>query len=271
MTRNLYCANRAEKEEADTERTAVITAVCWGHRPSHTAGAGLSCVPHFHRRKRRLTPGRPLPQPTASRECYSANISYLLGFQTAIDCTHLISSRLCHCESGCVIYLTDSNYIGEYCPFSCDKRAQLFKHYRLKHGSCARTEPFPCLYQKCLCTYKSLNALNVHLSRFHTKCPGQQQSVGLPAKFCCLSCGFAETCSETEYFSHLHTAHLKVNHKVRCPFKGCNFESGVYSTFKAHKSKVHKGQNWKGFKSEIIGQDYINPDSEDLAEDHVTH
>lgn len=28
--------------------------------------------------------------------------------------------------------------------------------------------------------------------------------------------------------------HLKVNHKVRCPYKDCNFESHVYSTFKAH-------------------------------------
>ncbi len=136
-----------------------------------------------------------------------------------------------------------------------------------------RTEPFPCLHQECPCTFKSFNALNVHLSRLHTKTPDQQPSVDvdLPVKFCCLSCGFAETCSETDYFTHRHTAHLKVNHKVRCPYEDCHFESSVYSTFKAHKSKVHKEQNWKRFKSEIIGQVYVNPDSEDPAQDQMSH
>ena len=53
---------------------------------------------------------------------------------------------------------------------------------------------------------------------------------------------------------YVHNAHLKVNHKVRCPFRECNFEIGVYySPFKAHKSKLHNAQNWKSFKPEIIG------------------
>lgn len=141
----------------------------------------------------------------------------------------------------------------KYCPVNCEKRGQLFKHYRLKHGSYGRTEPFPCLYQECLCTFKSLNALKVHLSRLHTKTLDQQLNVDAPVKFCCLSCGFSESCSETDYFTHLHTAHLKVNHKVRCPYKDCNFETSIYSTFKAHKSKTHKEHNWKRFKSEIVG------------------
>lgn len=157
----------------------------------------------------------------------------------------------------------------KYCSFNCEKRSQLFKHYRLKHGSYARNEPFPCLHQECLCTFKSFNALKVHLSRFHSK-PSGQQSVDVPVKFSCLSCGFAEYCSEADYLIHLHTAHLKVNHKVKCPYKHCNFESSVYSTFKAHKSKLHKEQNWKRFKSEIIGHYYTSPDS-DAAEEQMSH
>lgn len=119
----------------------------------------------------------------------------------------------------------------KYCPFNSEKKAQLFKHYRLKHGSYARSEPFPCLHQECLCTFKSLNALKVHLSRFHTKILEQQPNADLPVKFCCLSCGFAQSCSETDYLTHLRTVHFQVNHKVRCPNKDCNFESSVYSTF----------------------------------------
>lgn len=149
----------------------------------------------------------------------------------------------------------------KYCPFSCEKRAQLFKHYRLKHGGYTRTEPFPCLHQECLCTFKSLTALKVHLSRIHTKTPDQQQSTDIPTKFSCLSCGFTESCSESDFFTHLHRAHLKVNHKVRCPYEDCNFESSVYSTFKAHKSKVHKQQISKRFKSEIVGDNIISHDS----------
>ena len=143
----------------------------------------------------------------------------------------------------------------QYCPFQCEKRAELFKHYRLKHGSYARTQPFPCLHQECPCTVRSVNALKTHLSRFHPKNQGQQPSVdvGPPGKFNCLSCGFSESCLEAEYMRYLHNAHLKVNHKVRCPFRECNFESGVYSPFKAHKSKLHNAQNWKSFKPEIIG------------------
>ncbi|KAL2085989.1 hypothetical protein ACEWY4_019309 [Coilia grayii] len=38
----------------------------------------------------------------------------------------------------------------KYCSVRCEKRAQLFKHYRLKHGSYTRTEPFPCLHKDCL-------------------------------------------------------------------------------------------------------------------------
>ena len=158
----------------------------------------------------------------------------------------------------------------KYCPFICEKRAQLFKHYRLKHGSYARTEPFPCLHQECLCTFKSLNALKVHLSRLHTKTSEQQPTVDVPVKFCCLSCGFAESCTETDYFSHLHNAHLKVNHNVSCPYKDCDFESSVYSTFKAHKSKAHKEHSWKRFKSEIIGCDYEGHD-QDSAQEQISH
>lgn len=51
----------------------------------------------------------------------------------------------------------------KYCGIISGKRVQLFKHYRLKHGSYTRTVPFPCLHQDCLCTFKSLNSLKAHI------------------------------------------------------------------------------------------------------------
>lgn len=159
----------------------------------------------------------------------------------------------------------------KYCSVSYDKRALLFKHYRLKHGSYTRTEPFPCLHDDCLCTFKSMNALKVHLTRHHSKSLVKQPSVCAPDKFCCLSCGFAETCSETEYMKHLYNAHLKVKHQVSCPYKGCNFNSNVYGTFKTHKSRFHKEQDWRCFKSEIIGSCGDDDDDEnDLIQENMS-
>jgi hypothetical protein len=85
--------------------------------------------------------------------------------------------------------------IWKYCAFSCEKRAKLLKHYRLKHRSYRRIEPFPCSHQECLCMFKSLNALKVHVSRVHTKTAYQQLADG-PVKFSCQSCEFAESFRE---------------------------------------------------------------------------
>ena len=65
--------------------------------------------------------------------------------------------------------------------------------------------------------FKALNALKVHISHIHTKAADQQLADG--PEFSCQSCEFAESCSESEFFTHLHSVHLKVNHKVRCPYK----------------------------------------------------
>ena len=70
----------------------------------------------------------------------------------------------------------------KYCPFNCAKRTKLFNHYRLKHGSFSRTEPLPCLYEDCLCTFRSFNALKVHLSRLHNKPDIQPSHADVPVK-----------------------------------------------------------------------------------------
>lgn len=41
-----------------------------------------------------------------------------------------------------------------------------------------------------------------------------------------------------EFFT-LVRRHLKLRQNVPCPYEGCDFETPVYSTFKAHKSRVH--------------------------------
>lgn len=124
----------------------------------------------------------------------------------------------------------------KYCEFNCDKRGQILKHYRVKHGSYARNEPFPCPYQERLCTFRSLGTLKTHKSRFHRETLSLQPAPRA-VKLHCLLCEFLEPCNDATYFTHLRKRHLRDNQKVQCPFKGCTFESNVYSTFNSHRSK----------------------------------
>nr|XP_055032090.1 uncharacterized protein LOC129420928 isoform X1 [Misgurnus anguillicaudatus] len=125
----------------------------------------------------------------------------------------------------------------KFCTFTSEKRAQLLKHYRINHGTYSRIAPIPCLHSDCPCTFKSFNALKVHLSKIHS-----QQSIvkssTVPVCYKCHVCDFTEPCNESDYFGHLRS-HLRNNEKVQCPFKDCVFETNVYSTFNAHKSKAH--------------------------------
>ena len=153
------------------------------------------------------------------------------------------------------------------CNFSTEKRGQLLKHYRLKHGGFTRQQPIPCLHNDCLCTFKSFNALKVHLSVWHC-----QSNIGQASKptvvFHCQLCEYTEPCTEEEFFTHLRS-HLKLKQKVLCPYDGCDFHSNVYSTFNAHKSRVHKGSATTHFKTGIVSnikhQDQLTEVENDIS------
>lgn len=134
--------------------------------------------------------------------------------------------------------------------FSTDKRGQLLKHYCLKHGGFTRQQPIPCLHNDCLCTFKSFNALKVHLSVWHC-----QSDIGQASEptvvFHCQLCEYIEPCTEAEFFTHLRS-HLKRKQRVLCPYEGCDFHSNVNSTFNAHKSRVHRGSATTHFKTGIV-------------------
>ena len=136
------------------------------------------------------------------------------------------------------------------CIFATDKRGQLLKHCRLKHGGFTRQKPIPCLHHNCLCTFKSFNALKVHLSVWHP-----QSNVGqidkYRAAFQCQLCEYMEPCTEAEFFTHLRS-HLKLKQRVVCPYVGCDFQSNVYSTFNAHKSRIHGRSTTPHFKPGIV-------------------
>lgn len=110
--------------------------------------------------------------------------------------------------------------------------------------------PFPCLHQDCLCTFSSINALKVHLSKIHTQ--AQEPQLCEVTELSCQLCDFSALSSEAEFLTHLRRTHLKVNHRVQCPYHDCDFNTNVYSTFNAHVCKQHKTENWRNFKPDII-------------------
>lgn len=148
----------------------------------------------------------------------------------------------------------------------CEKRGYLLKHYRLKHGNYGRTAPFPCLHQECVCTFNSMNALKVHLAKIHQKTQVPQPIYTAQVTFQCQSCDFSAPCTEAVFLTHLRSTHLKVNHRVQCPFNGCNFHTSVYSTFNAHRSKEHRTLDWRMFRPEIVAGNVTNEMAQEYHE-----
>ena len=103
-----------------------------------------------------------------------------------------------------------------FCAFVSLKRGQLLKHYRLKHGGFTRTSPIPCLHQQCICTFKSFNALKVHLSRFHSQMTSEKDDV---QTFSCQVCEFNEPCSENDFFYTFAQA-SEIDAKSAVPLSG---------------------------------------------------
>lgn len=138
------------------------------------------------------------------------------------------------------------------CTSSSDTRAQLFRHYRLKHSVYSRVSPLPCLHDSCMCTFPSFNALKIHLSRFHNDSRRNDASEGAQAGcalFICSLCTFKQPFSEATLFSHLR-GHLKNHEDVTCPFKNCSYHTNVYSSFNAHKSRIHPGS--LDFRDDVV-------------------
>ena len=110
-------------------------------------------------------------------------------------------------------------------------RAQLFTHYRLQHSQFSVVSPLPCLYDDCMCTFKSLGALGTHLSRNHTaeiSSSSSQEPVSFEQPF-----------SESGVLYHLRR-HLKNHETVLCPYKNSNYSTNVASTFNSHKIREHQ-------------------------------
>lgn len=134
----------------------------------------------------------------------------------------------------------------KYCIFDSTKRKIIIQHYKLKHGHHGRTCPLPCIYQDCVCSFRTQATLIRHLHTHHAKSVDHVNS-----RVKCNLCSFSEACNLKQYFSHLGI-HLKNNENVQCPFEDCSFQTCVFSTFAAHRSKRHHSQNTGHFKAELI-------------------
>lgn len=135
----------------------------------------------------------------------------------------------------------------KFCYFTTTNQRIVIRHYKLKHCHHASNCPLPCIYEDCVCSFRTEFALRKHLARDH------KQSVRLCAEAFTLNCdlcAFSETCGITQFFTHLKT-HLQNSESVKCPFQNCSFQLRVYSTFHAHKSKKHQHCGVKNLRTDI--------------------
>ncbi|KAL7877515.1 hypothetical protein SRHO_G00041580 [Serrasalmus rhombeus] len=149
------------------------------------------------------------------------------------------------------------------CSVYVESRSKLLNHYKLRHPHFGRTTRFPCTYSKCPCTFKTWNALIVHQSRVHsTQYTQTQKELSV---FSCHLCTCKNLASEREFFVHINT-HLKRNENVSCMFVGCIFETSVYGTFKAHKSRKHTRHALTDFLPGIVRTSTLaSPSLDDLC------
>ena len=145
-------------------------------------------------------------------------------------------------------------WMCKICSFESEKRLGLLKHYRLKHGNGGRSQSVPCLHTDCPCSFKTFNALQIHLSRHHVEMVTQSG----PLSFTCLLCcsGFFD--SEKKYFEHLGS-HLRKFEAVACVFKNCNFSTNIYSTFATHRHRKHQSHTLEDFKTEVLKSQPYEP------------
>lgn len=127
----------------------------------------------------------------------------------------------------------------------------MLEHYRLHHGNVSSVSPLPCLYDDCVCTFQSVNALKIHLTWVYTQTfvhSGNQMGC---ESFICPLCGLKQRFNDKTLFSHLR-AHLKQHEMVDCPFKSCYYRTNVYSSFNTHKSRNRPDSDVLDFKNEIV-------------------
>lgn len=108
--------------------------------------------------------------------------------------------------------------------------------------------PLPCLYDDCLCTFHSVNALQIHLTRLHTQTVVQSDNQVGCVSFVCAVCKFKQPFNDKTFLR----THLKHHEMVDCPFKNCHYHTNVYSSFNAHKSRTHLECEVSDFKTEIV-------------------
>ena len=130
------------------------------------------------------------------------------------------------------------------CSVCFQRRNGLLKHIRLMHSNRLR---YACLYSNCPCNFKMMNALHIHISRFHPK-PGCQKQL---TTFSCPLCACAGLSTEREFFSHLGI-HFKSHETVACVFRDCNYKTNIHGTYHSHRNRKHKPHTLNDFKSGVV-------------------
>lgn len=136
------------------------------------------------------------------------------------------------------------------CTALFQSRVGLLRHCRLQHSIFSRVSTLPCLYDDCICSFQSFDALKAHLSRVHSSAErlDRENHAGI---YTCHICNFKHPFSPAVLFGHLR-AHLRKHELVTCPFRNCRYCTNVYSSFNAHKSRAHGDSS--DFKDGVVSE-----------------
>ncbi len=119
------------------------------------------------------------------------------------------------------------------------------------------------MHSSCPCSFKTWNALLVHLSRVHANHQDPAQSE--LTTFSCPLCSNCGLSCEKDYFAHIGT-HLKKNEVITCMFSGCDFQTNVYGTFRSHRNRKHTPYSLSDFKFGVVSTSITHVSDSDIHE-----
>ena len=152
------------------------------------------------------------------------------------------------------------------CKFETSTKTKLRKHYRLHHGHGG--QPFPCLYQNCLCSFKTWSSLKSHLTRNHSQETQETVRSSETLSFSCQCCNASAISTERQFFEHLGR-HLKKHDSVVCVFKNCNLNINIYGTFASHRSRKHTPHTLQDFKEGLLKRYAVSTNTADSSDEDV--
>ncbi|KAG9281964.1 hypothetical protein AMEX_G546, partial [Astyanax mexicanus] len=157
-------------------------------------------------------------------------------------------------------------YHCKVCNYESNAVVGFTQHMKLHSNS--PNCPFACGVSECSRVFRKFAAFKSHLYRDHKSYQRSLRSSAYENIHRTLICQI-EFCQSTftnlkEFVNHLKS-HIQEGRKIKCPFRGCEKEFGVKSTFSSHISRTHRNSS-----SEHVHETFFDNPHQNMGQSSCT-